>query len=694
MATNKDMDLHKDQNDPPEHPVMEQLRQLRREAEAERSRQNAQDRALLGLPPIVRPGQLSQGPHIPTDNRISKPGTRSNAATGRSVSAKNRRERLTVALDASLATETQTSHSGASANSFAGRSASAASNGEQATARVAHTSQRAAAVAGGKSTVRAGSSSARMSSEKSRNSGHNRQGVHLSAASTQESGDVSNTANPSSELEHGHRGITSTPPDGISRANLVEMSSHLSRSLAETVSQSMKSTVGDIVARADEQSAKIGEQSAKIAEIEAENHEQRSRAQNAQQENETRFRQTENAVQVQSQQLHNSHAMMLHLDERVSDGTRYIRALHDQAQDSARHFGELGRISQVHGQEINSIQQDNALIQRDNALNSNRVVMVASEVLQHRADIHAIVQQVAGMQARIESLRSLGASDQMPSLEAPPGQSSAYSAPLPQIEYHQTDPVRKTRQLLEAPSGLAGQHVPPWSSDAACQDDMDVVEHPLAPCRRAIVKEQQSWVEKRQNLSTTYSNGVDELQARIGTVIAPYDGARSELRDHAKFDSARKTLADFALNAHRYFEYVLTEAETRISEIWKECDEAIQYTLRDGQVNEEQMRAEFEDHRSRASRLVADEIPREFGVILENFKTTYLEFFRQWPKPASKSHQSEFLQQWRPAHDQLIKMLSLDEPRHAEHHRLPTTDEAFHVATAVQPLAITAPTGV
>jgi hypothetical protein len=173
---------------------------------------------------------------------------------------------------------------------------------------------------------------------------------------------------------------------------------------------------------------------------------------------------------------------------------------------------------------------------------------------------------------------------------------------------------------------------------------MGVAEHPLAPCRQAIAKERQAWVERRQDLSTTYSNGLNELETRIGAVIAPCDGGRSELRDQPKFDSARKTLADFALNANRYFEYVLEEAETRISDIWRECDEAILYTLRDGQVNEEQMRAEFEDHRSKASKLAADEISREFGVILENFKTTYLEFFRQWPKPASKDYQSEFLQ--------------------------------------------------
>jgi hypothetical protein len=238
MATDKDMDLHKNKNDPLEHLIMESLQQLRREATAERQRQNSEERSLLGLPPLARPGQPSQTPRGPADNRISKPGTsRSNAAAGRSVSARDRRQRLAVGLDASLAVETQTSHSAASANPSAGSSANAASSGDQATVAATHTSQRASAGASGEGAVRASSISAGTSSVKSRNSGNNRQGVQVSPASTQESGDVDKTANPSSRLQHGHSSMTSTPPDGISRADFVEMASHLTRSLAETVSR-------------------------------------------------------------------------------------------------------------------------------------------------------------------------------------------------------------------------------------------------------------------------------------------------------------------------------------------------------------------------------------------------------------------------------------------------------------------------
>jgi chromosome segregation ATPase len=167
-----------------------------------------------------------------------------------------------------------------------------------------------------------------------------------------------------------------------------------------------------MIAWADKQSAKIAEieagnheRSAKIAEIESENHEQRSRAQNAQQENDARLRQTENAFQVQSQQLRTSHAMILRLDGKVSGGTREIRALNDQAQDIAQH---LGQVNQVYGRDLDAlgevqqqILQEISSIQRDNVLNSNRVVMMTSELLQIRADIRALMQQVAGMQARM-----------------------------------------------------------------------------------------------------------------------------------------------------------------------------------------------------------------------------------------------------------------------------------------------------
>jgi hypothetical protein len=66
-------------------------------------------------------------------------------------------------------------------------------------------------------------------------------------------------------------------------------------------------------------------------------------------------------------------------------------------------------------------------------------------------------------------MKCLEAPDQMPSLEAPPNQSSTYSMPLPQIEYTQIDAVLRTHQPLEAPWGLARQPMTPWSSLAASQ---------------------------------------------------------------------------------------------------------------------------------------------------------------------------------------------------------------------------------
>ncbi|ETI26598.1 hypothetical protein G647_03376 [Cladophialophora carrionii CBS 160.54] len=700
MATNKDG------NDPPEHPAMESLRELERRAAAQQEEDHAQERARRGLPPVAGPRYLLPGQRLRSTNRISKPSTgRVNAATGRGVSAKERRERLAAAADAALAVDPETSHSAPSSNPSAGRTASAtskpASNSRRAAPSATHTSQHATAVADDDGAGRGGSSSARTIQIKSRKAANNRQGTLTGASSTQESDDVSGTVQPLSELQHEHSCKASSPAEGILQAEFSQMASILTSSLTQTVSQSMGRFVADMAAKADEQSAKI-------ARIEAESQRHFSKARDAQREtearliqveneqrkNEARFSQTENAFQAHSQQLQASHDMIHHLHVRVSSETRGIRAaITDQAQSISQSPGELRQVTQIHQENMNKLGEAQQQYQRDVALNTDRVVMVASKTLHPEADIHLLAQQLVGVQAQIQGLNALRAPSQVLYVEAPQHQSSSDSAPLRGIEYPDTGVAWSTQPSLAPPSGPTGQPVMmPWSSLGASHDDVDLLEHPLAPCRRDIAKEQAAWVEKRQDLVRTYSDGEEELQVRVGTVIAPYDVGRSQLRDRPKFDSVRKTLADFGLNAHRYFEFVLIEAEKEISKIWRECDEAIQYTLRDGRIDDEQLRAEFEEHRSRASKLVSDGIPRELGVILERFKTTYLDFFRQWPKPASKDHQAEFLQQWRPAHDQLIKMLSLDEPRYAEHHRLPTTDEAFRVATAMQPLAITAST--
>jgi predicted nucleic acid-binding Zn-ribbon protein len=90
--------------------------------------------------------------------------------------------------------------------------------------------------------------------------------------------------------------------------------------------------------------------------------------------------------------------MILRLDGKVSDWTREIRALNDQAHDIAQH---LGQVSQVHGRKLDALGEVQQQIQRDNVLNSNRVDTMASELLQIRADIRALMQQVAGLQARM-----------------------------------------------------------------------------------------------------------------------------------------------------------------------------------------------------------------------------------------------------------------------------------------------------